>query len=47
MAMVKRVKSGLFKGAEGVAAVMLAAMFGTFVLQIFAVYNRCTSELDT
>lgn len=38
MAMMKQIKSGLLKGAEGVAAAMLAAMFGTFVLQIFSRY---------
>jgi len=35
---MKTIKSWLLKGAEGVAAAMLAAMFLTFVLQIFSRY---------
>ena len=35
---MKMLKRGLLKGAEGVVAAMLAAMFLTFVLQIFSRY---------
>ena len=35
---MKILKRGLLKGAEGVVAAMLAAMFLTFVLQIFSRY---------
>jgi len=35
---MKMIKKWLLKGAEGVAAAMLAAMFFTFILQIFSRY---------
>ena len=35
---MNKIKSWLFKGAEGVAAAMLAAMFFTFILQIISRY---------
>lgn len=38
MNMLKKLRIWLLKGAEGVAAAMLAAMFLTFVLQIFSRY---------
>lgn len=38
MQSMKMLKSGLLKGAEGVVAAMLAAIFLTFVLQIFSRY---------
>ena len=38
MQKIKMLKKLLLKGAEGVAAAMLAAMFLTFVLQIFSRY---------
>ncbi len=38
MQAMKILKRGLLKGAEGVVAAMLAAMFLTFVLQIFSRY---------
>ena len=38
MQKLKTLKKLLLKGAEGVAAAMLAAMFFTFVLQIFSRY---------
>jgi len=38
MQILNKLKSWLLKGAEGVAAAMLAAMFFTFILQIFSRY---------
>jgi len=38
MQFMNKLKSWLLKGAEGVAAAMLAAMFFSFILQIFARY---------